>query len=203
MTAPDPSTVASRGAAGQAPTGRGAGAGDPAPGPLRREARRALRHGRLALRRSRRRDQHHAPHPPGLRRRGDPPRAQPVGPRDRRSGDRGGRPGRSPSRPTRAGTWSSSSTRRTSSTSTGATHVKIFGGGGGVIVPEEIEALHAYGIDRIFSPEDGRKLGLQGMIDAMMQQADFAPPAEVAARLGAFPDVDRERAPAPRVAPHA
>jgi methylmalonyl-CoA mutase len=71
----------------------------------------------------------------------------------------------------------------------GATHVKIFGGGGGVIVPEEIEALHAAGIDRIFSPEDGRKLGLQGMIDHMLQQADFAPPAEVTLE-SAFPEID-------------
>ena len=53
----------------------------------------------------------------------------------------------------------------------GASHVKVFGGGGGVIIPEEIDALHEYGIDRIFSPEDGRRLGLQGMIDVMMQQA--------------------------------
>ncbi len=59
----------------------------------------------------------------------------------------------------------------------GAAHVKIFGGGGGVIVPEEIEELHAYGIDRIFSPEDGRKMGLQGMIDVMMREADYVPPA--------------------------
>jgi methylmalonyl-CoA mutase len=57
----------------------------------------------------------------------------------------------------------------------GASHVRIFGGGGGVIVPREIEALHAYGIDRIFSPEDGRKLGLQGMINAVVEAADFDP----------------------------
>ena len=48
--------------------------------------------------------------------------------------------------------------------------IKLFGGGGGTILPDEIEELHAYGIDRIFSPEDGRRLGLQGMIDKMMQQ---------------------------------
>src|SRR5262245_16010338 len=58
----------------------------------------------------------------------------------------------------------------------GAPHVKVFGGGGGVIVPSEIEALHAYGIDRIFSPEDGRRLGLQGMINVMLEAADFDPP---------------------------
>ena len=55
----------------------------------------------------------------------------------------------------------------------GADHVKIFGGGGGVIVPHEIDALHADGIDRIFSPEDGRRLGLQGMINHILREADF------------------------------
>jgi methylmalonyl-CoA mutase len=56
----------------------------------------------------------------------------------------------------------------------GADHVTIWGGGGGVIVPREIEELHAYGIQRIFSPEDGRRLGLQGMIDEIMRGAAFA-----------------------------
>ena len=55
----------------------------------------------------------------------------------------------------------------------GAPHIKIFGGGGGVIVPEEIEALHRYGIARIFSPEDGRSMGLQGMINEIVRQCDF------------------------------
>ncbi len=56
----------------------------------------------------------------------------------------------------------------------GAAHVKIFGGGGGVIVPAEISELEAYGITKIFSPEDGMKLGLQGMINAMVEACDFA-----------------------------
>ncbi|MBX3275529.1 MAG: cobalamin-dependent protein [Sandaracinaceae bacterium] len=56
----------------------------------------------------------------------------------------------------------------------GARHARIYGGGGGVIVPREIEALHAAGIDRIFSPEDGRNLGLQGMIDVVLAGCDFA-----------------------------
>ena len=43
-----------------------------------------------------------------------------------------------------------------------ASHIKIFGGGGGVIIPKEIKELHDYGIEWIFSPEDGRKMGLQG-----------------------------------------
>ena len=55
----------------------------------------------------------------------------------------------------------------------GATHIKIFGGGGGVIVPEEIEDLHRYGIARIFSPNDGREMGLQGMINEIVRQCDF------------------------------
>ncbi|MBZ0154051.1 MAG: cobalamin-dependent protein, partial [Planctomycetes bacterium] len=56
----------------------------------------------------------------------------------------------------------------------GAGHVRIFGGGGGVILPEEIQALHAYGIARIYSPDDGRAMGLQGMIDDMLSRCDFA-----------------------------
>jgi methylmalonyl-CoA mutase len=52
--------------------------------------------------------------------------------------------------------------------------IKIFAGGGGTILPEEIEELHTYGIDRIFSPDDGREMGLQGMINEVMQQCDFA-----------------------------
>ncbi|MCZ6915473.1 MAG: methylmalonyl-CoA mutase family protein [Gemmatimonadetes bacterium] len=55
----------------------------------------------------------------------------------------------------------------------GAGHVKIYGGGGGVIVDEEIEELHRAGIDRVFSPEDGRRMGLQGMIDEVVRGCDF------------------------------
>lgn len=56
----------------------------------------------------------------------------------------------------------------------GAPHIRIYGGGGGVIIPKEIRELHEYGIARIFSPEDGRKLGLQGMIDQMIEECDFS-----------------------------
>ncbi|MBZ0134750.1 MAG: methylmalonyl-CoA mutase family protein [Planctomycetes bacterium] len=56
----------------------------------------------------------------------------------------------------------------------GAGHIRIFGGGGGVIVPEEIRELHDYGIKRIFSPQDGRELGLEGMIDLMIAECDFS-----------------------------
>ncbi|RZL62317.1 MAG: cobalamin B12-binding domain-containing protein, partial [Pedobacter sp.] len=52
----------------------------------------------------------------------------------------------------------------------GAKHIKIFGGGGGVILPSEIEELQAHGITRIYSPDDGRKMGLQGMINNMLEQ---------------------------------
>jgi len=55
----------------------------------------------------------------------------------------------------------------------GATHIKIFGGGGGVILPEEAEELHRYGITRIYSPDDGRNLGLQGMINDLIEKSDF------------------------------
>jgi methylmalonyl-CoA mutase len=61
----------------------------------------------------------------------------------------------------------------------GGEHIKIFGGGGGVIIPEEIRVLEASGVERIYSPEDGRKLGLVGMIDDMLQRCDFDP-SEVA-----------------------
>ncbi|SHH33377.1 methylmalonyl-CoA mutase family protein [Winogradskyella jejuensis] len=56
----------------------------------------------------------------------------------------------------------------------GAGHIKIFGGGGGVILPEEIKDLMDYGITRIYSPDDGRELGLQGMINDLVEKSDFA-----------------------------
>ncbi|AYO58415.1 cobalamin-binding protein [Chryseobacterium sp. 6424] len=55
-----------------------------------------------------------------------------------------------------------------------ASHIRIFGGGGGVILPEEIKDLMDYGITRIYSPDDGRELGLQGMIDDLVQKSDYA-----------------------------
>ena len=55
----------------------------------------------------------------------------------------------------------------------GAGHIKIFGGGGGVILPSEIKELMDYGITRIYAPDDGRKMGLQGMINDLVQQSDF------------------------------
>ncbi len=57
----------------------------------------------------------------------------------------------------------------------GGEHVRVFGGGGGVIVPEEVQVLHDYGVARIYSPEDGQKMGLQGMINDMLARCDFDP----------------------------
>ena len=56
----------------------------------------------------------------------------------------------------------------------GGNHIKIFGGGGGVILPSEIKDLMDYGITRIYSPDDGREMGLQGMINDLVKQSDFA-----------------------------
>ncbi|HET6253763.1 MAG TPA: methylmalonyl-CoA mutase family protein [Puia sp.] len=55
----------------------------------------------------------------------------------------------------------------------GCGHIKIFGGGGGTILPREIEELHQYGITRIYSPDDGRRMGLEGMIEDVVRQCDF------------------------------
>jgi methylmalonyl-CoA mutase len=57
----------------------------------------------------------------------------------------------------------------------GGAHIQVFGGGGGVIVAEEIAALQAAGVARIYSPEDGQKMGLQGMINDMLARCDFDP----------------------------
>ena len=72
----------------------------------------------------------------------------------------------------------------------GAGHVRIFGGGGGVILPEEIKELEAYGICKIFSPEDGRRMGLQGMINYELEQCDFVPPHQLAHDLERLPQSD-------------
>ncbi|EKU83990.1 fused isobutyryl-CoA mutase/GTPase IcmF [Massilia timonae] len=71
----------------------------------------------------------------------------------------------------------------------GGEHIKVFGGGGGVIVPSEIEDLHAYGVTRIFSPEDGQRMGLVGMIRSMLEACDvdlspYAPTSLAALRSG-------------------
>ncbi|MGZ8509494.1 MAG: methylmalonyl-CoA mutase family protein [Chitinophagaceae bacterium] len=57
----------------------------------------------------------------------------------------------------------------------GCGHIKIFGGGGGTILPDEVEELHKYGITRIYSPDDGRKMGLEGMIEDVIRQCGTVP----------------------------
>src|SRR5690242_3556713 len=56
----------------------------------------------------------------------------------------------------------------------GCGHIKIFGGGGGTILPDEIRELQRYGITRIYSPDDGRKMGLEGMIEDVIRSCDFS-----------------------------
>jgi isobutyryl-CoA mutase len=70
----------------------------------------------------------------------------------------------------------------------GGAHIQVFGGGGGVIVPAEVKELQAYGVARIYSPEDGQKMGLQGMINDMLARCDFDPTTHAPA------DLDRVRA---------
>ena len=53
-------------------------------------------------------------------------------------------------------------------------HIKIFGGGGGTILPEEIKELHNYGVTKIYHPDDGRVMGLQGMINDVVSKSDFS-----------------------------
>ncbi|RZM25207.1 MAG: methylmalonyl-CoA mutase [Pedobacter sp.] len=69
----------------------------------------------------------------------------------------------------------------------GAEHIKIFGGGGGVILPTEIAELQAYGITRIYSPDDGRKMGLQGMINNMLEQTDYVTTEAITDQLTEIP----------------
>ncbi|MCJ8211594.1 methylmalonyl-CoA mutase family protein [Mucilaginibacter sp. RS28] len=72
----------------------------------------------------------------------------------------------------------------------GAGHIKIFGGGGGVILPQEIEELQQYGIARIYSPDDGRRMGLQGMINDMLQQCDYETKTTLNGELKHLPEKD-------------
>jgi methylmalonyl-CoA mutase len=69
----------------------------------------------------------------------------------------------------------------------GAPHIKIFGGGGGVILPSEIQELQEYGITRIYSPDDGRKMGLQGMINNMLEQTDYVTTTSINGELKKIP----------------
>ena len=76
----------------------------------------------------------------------------------------------------------------------GCGHIKIFGGGGGTILPEEMALLHRYGIARIYSPDDGRRMGLEGMIEDLLSQCDFRLDEEpdaflTALKLGEWKDI--------------
>ena len=75
----------------------------------------------------------------------------------------------------------------------GADHIKVFGGGGGVIVPEEIRELEGYGVTKIYSPEDGARWGLQGIINHMIQQMDFSRISEQSFDLGGINPEDKLR----------
>ena len=72
----------------------------------------------------------------------------------------------------------------------GGSTSSVYGGGGGVIVPAEIEELHDYGVARIFSPEDGQKMGLQGMIGLMVAECDHDLGAAAPTSLDALKDKD-------------
>jgi methylmalonyl-CoA mutase len=77
--------------------------------------------------------------------------------------------------------------------SRGGASIKVFGGGGGVIVPAEIRELHDYGVARIYSPEDGQLMGLQGMINDMAAQCDVDPAKEAPQELQAVEAGDRRQ----------
>ncbi len=72
----------------------------------------------------------------------------------------------------------------------GAGHIRVFGGGGGVIIASEIRELHDYGVTRIYSPEDGQKIGLQGMIDDMLERTVAGVPEAPAATPAALNEGD-------------
>jgi len=72
----------------------------------------------------------------------------------------------------------------------GAGHIKIFGGGGGVFLPHEIEELQVYGITRIYSPDDGRTMGLQGMINDMLSQCDYPTVTQLNGEIDHLPEKD-------------
>ena len=75
----------------------------------------------------------------------------------------------------------------------GGAGIRVYGGGGGVIVPEEIKELHDYGVARIFSPEDGQKMGLAGMIGLMVAECDHDLGKAAPTSLDALKDKDATR----------
>jgi len=75
----------------------------------------------------------------------------------------------------------------------GGSNIRVYGGGGGVIVPAEVRELHDYGVARIFSPEDGQKMGLQGMIGLMVAECDADLSQHAPATIDALKDKDLTR----------
>ncbi len=73
----------------------------------------------------------------------------------------------------------------------GAEHIKVFGGGGGVIIPSEIDELHDYGVERIYSPADGQSIGLQGMIDDMLKRCSEGKQRAEPPAIASLADGDR------------
>ena len=85
-------------------------------------------------------------------------------------------------RPTRADTTNTSRTWSTCCAEKGVEHIRVVVGGGGTIAPHEIEALERYGVERIYTPEDGRRIGLDGMIDDVFARTRRAQRAAVLVR---------------------
>lgn len=74
----------------------------------------------------------------------------------------------------------------------GAGHIRVFGGGGGVIVPREIRELEEYGVSKIFSPQDGRELGLEGIIETMLKETDFATVTDISREIDRLKEGDQQ-----------
>ena len=72
----------------------------------------------------------------------------------------------------------------------GEGHIKVYGGGGGVIVPEEIAGIESYGVRKIFSPDDGRRMGLQGMINLILEECDFSLDRDIVAETSRLAEQD-------------
>jgi methylmalonyl-CoA mutase len=72
----------------------------------------------------------------------------------------------------------------------GEGHIKVYGGGGGVIVPDEIAEIEGYGVSKIFSPDDGRRMGLQGMINLILKECDFALDRDITAETSRLAQQD-------------
>jgi methylmalonyl-CoA mutase len=72
----------------------------------------------------------------------------------------------------------------------GEGHIKVFGGGGGVIVPDEIAEIEGYGVRKIFSPDDGRRMGLQGMINLVLKECDFAVKRDIVVEISRLAQQD-------------